>query len=382
MSKSVYLDHNATTSLRPQAAMAVTEALGMTGNASSVHRNGRLARRAIENARDAVAQLVGANPNDLIFTGCGTEANNMALRGLAYENLFVSAVEHPSVLSAAEQRQIIPVDAAGVVDLARLKEMLSAASGRTLISVMLANNETGVIQPIKAVVELARGHGALVHCDAIQAAGKIPVDMAALAVDLMSLSAHKIGGPQGVGALIVRPELSVAPLLRGGGQERRLRAGTENVAGIAGFGAAALAAQAELERMAELARWRDAVIEGVRKIADAPVFGESAGRLPNTVCLAMPGVSAETQLMAFDLAGVSVSSGSACSSGKVEASHVLAAMGVDEEAALGAIRVSFGWNSEAGDAARFVEAWGAIFAKSGARSAALASAGSTRAMAG
>lgn len=369
MSDPIYLDHNATTTIRPVAVDAVRDALMLTGNPSSVHRHGRLARRIIEDARDDIGQFVGANPNDVLFTGCGTEANNLALRGAPVENYFTSTIEHPAVLMANDKSQLIAVNADGLVDLEVLDQLLSAASGRSLVSVMLANNETGVIQPISDVVRIAKQHNALVHCDAVQGAGKIAIDMTALGLDLMSLSAHKFGGPQGVAALIAKAGLDMAPILRGGGQERRMRAGTENVAGIAGFGAAAREAANGLDQMAQLSMWRDQLIADIRRLAPVRVFGEASERLANTVCIAMPGVSAETQLMAFDLAGISVSSGSACSSGKVEASHVLAAMGVDTEEALSAVRVSFGWNSEAEDVRKFVDAWAKIYAKTGAQPA-------------
>lgn len=369
MNNPIYLDHNATTAVRSAVIDAVCDALALTGNASSIHRNGRMARRVIEDARDDVAALVGANPNDVLFTGCGTEANNLAIRGVACTQRFVSAIEHPSILQASDGLVAIPVDGNGVIDLDALDQLLNGISGPALVSVMLANNETGVIQPVGEVVRIAKAHGALVHCDAIQGAGKIPIDMPALGVDLMSLSAHKMGGPQGVGALIVKAGLDLQPIVLGGGQERRKRAGTENVAGIAGFGAAAREAYQGLSQMAEIAAWRDRLISGVRNRASARVFGESAERLPNTVCISMPSVTAETQLMAFDLAGICVSSGSACSSGKVEASHVLSAMGVDDQEALTAIRVSFGWNSDESDVDRFIDAWGSVFAKAGAGSA-------------
>jgi cysteine desulfurase len=364
MRDPVYLDHNATTTVRPAAVDAVCDALMLTGNPSSIHFHGRLTRRVIEDARDNIGNLVGANPNDILFTGCGTEANNWALCGTMVENFFVSTTEHPSILMANDKAQAIAVDSEGLIEIDALGELLSVASGRSLISVMLANNETGVIQPISEVVRIAKQYNALVHCDAIQGVGKIPVDMTSLGLDLMSLSAHKIGGPQGVGALVVRAGLDMAPILRGGGQERRMRAGTENVAGIAGFGAAALEASSELDHMDGLSTLRDQIISDIRHYTPVRVFGEAAIRLPNTVCIAMPGVSAETQLMAFDLSGVSVSSGSACSSGKVESSHVLAAMGVDADEALTAIRVSLGWNNTPKDVDKFIDAWTTIFSKS------------------
>ncbi len=239
---------------------------------------------------------------------------------------------------------------------------------------MLANNETGVLQPLPQVVDLAHEHGALVHTDAVQAAGKVPLPGPALGADLLSLSAHKLGGPQGVGALVLRPGLELSALLRGGGQERRRRAGTENVAGIAGFGAAAAAAAAagEAERLAGL---RDALEARVLALAPrAAIFGAAAPRLPNTSCLTMPGVAAETQVMALDLAGVAVSAGAACSSGKVAPSQVLRAMGVDAAAAATAIRVSLGWASEAGDVERFVAAWAELYTRSASGRAATSAA--------
>jgi cysteine desulfurase len=369
MRDPVYLDHNATTTIRPAAADAVYDALTLTGNPSSVHSHGRMARRVMEDARDNIGNLVGANPNDVLFTGCGTESNNLALCGTLAENFFVSTTEHPSTLMANDKAQAIAVDTEGLIDINALDALLSAASGRSLISVMLANNETGVIQPISEVVRIAKQYDALVHCDAIQGAGKIPVDMTSLGLDLMSLSAHKIGGPQGVGALIARAGLDMVPVLRGGGQERRMRAGTENVAGIAGFGAAAREASSGLDHMDSLRILRDQVVSSIRSYTPVRVFGEANIRLPNTACIAMPGVSAETQLMAFDLSGVSVSSGSACSSGKVESSHVLAAMGVDADEALTAIRISLGWNNTPKDADKFIDVWTTIFSKFQAQSA-------------
>lgn len=366
MNDTVYLDHNATTTMRPTAIAAVSAALSLTGNASSVHRNGRLARRVVEDARDEVAALVGADGNDVLFTGGGTEANNLALKGAPVRERLISAIEHPSGLQATDAFTRVGAQANGQVDLAALEQLLGQSDSSVVVSVMLANNETGVIQPVGEVTKIAKSYGALVHCDAVQGAGKIPIDMGALGVDLLSLSSHKLGGPQGVGALVVKPGLDLVAQLRGGGQERRKRAGTENVAGIAGFGAAASAALAELETMGGICDLRDQLISGVRKLTSTRIYGEASLRLPNTVCLSMPGVSAETQLMAFDLAGVCVSAGSACSSGKVEPSHVLAAMGIDDEEALTAIRVSLGWNSVASDVERFIEVWGSIFAKAGA----------------
>jgi cysteine desulfurase len=355
-----YLDHNATTPVRPEAADAVARALTQHGNASSVHRFGRLVRHTLDEARESVASLVGVSPANIVFTSGGTEANNQALRGFD-GTVLVSAIEHDSVLGARDDTWVVDVDTDGVLSLDRLRDALARCEGRALVSVMLANNETGVLQPLRDVVGLAHEHDALVHCDAVQAAGKIDVSFEELGVDMMSLSAHKLGGPQGVGALVVRDGLDPEPLLRGGGQERRRRAGTENVAGIAGFGAAAHIAQNNLELFAELAGLRDDLETRLRTaIPDVVVHGGDVERLPNTSCVGLPGMTAEIQVMQLDLAGVAVSSGSACSSGKVAPSHVLQAMGRDDAAAQSAIRVSLGWNSDARDVDRFVDAWTAM----------------------
>lgn len=360
MKPPVYLDHNASTPVRPEAAEAVVAALSTVGNPSSVHAFGRAARRLLEEAREAVAALVGGPVGGVVFTGGGSEANNLALGGCGRRNVVVSAVEHDSVVGAAPSAAIVPVDADGVVNLDHLATMLVGIGEEAVVSVMLANNETGVIQPVAKVAELARRHGALVHCDAVQAAGRIPLDMTSLGVHLMTLSAHKIGGPQGIGALIVADGVRIEPLVRGGGQESRRRAGTENVPGAAGFGAAARVAAAECRSSGPLAAWRDrleTVLKGVEP--DLRIFGEAAPRLPNTSCLAAPGMPSETQVMALDLAGVAVSAGAACSSGRVGPSRVLAAMG-GGDLANAAIRISFGWTSRESDVDRLAAAWTAL----------------------
>jgi cysteine desulfurase len=370
MTPAVYLDYNATAPVRPEAAAAVADALGLTGNASSVHRFGRLARRKLEDAREAVAALVGAPAERVVFTSGGTEANNLALTGAGRARRLVSAGEHDSVLNAAAAgveggAERIPLGRDGVVDLDALEARLGEDSRPALVSVMLANNETGVIQPVARAAETAHCRGALVHCDAVQGAGKIPVDMTALGVDLLSLSAHKLGGPQGVGALIVAEGIELAPLMLGGGQERRHRAGTENLPGIAGFGAAAECALAGLERMAGLAELRDRLERRLRARApEIEIYGAGAPRLPNTSCFGTPGLAAEIQVMALDLAGIAVSAGAACSSGKVAPSHVLGAMGASEAEAGSAIRVSLGWDSGAAGIERFLEAWSALYSRS------------------
>jgi cysteine desulfurase len=376
----VYLDYNATAPLRPEARAIMKATFGSVGNASSVHAEGRHARGLIEAARTEVAGLVGADPRRVTFTSGGTEANNTVLTPVWTLNgkpdpidvLLTAATEHVSVLEgggfAADQIKQIPVDAEGVLDLTVLKQRLAELAGteaRLMVSVMLANNETGAIQPVAEIARLAHAAGALVHTDAVQAAGRIPIDIAALGVDVLTLSAHKIGGPQGAGAIVrAGDSRSFAPLTVGGGQEKRLRAGTENVAAIAGFGAAAGAAMADLGKSAVWSRWRDgiaAIVAGDREVSGkAIIFSQGADRLPQTLCFAVPGLSAETQLIALDLAGVAVSSGSACSSGKVSASHVLAAMGVPASLARCAIRVSLGWDSAESDLDSFATAWRSV----------------------
>lgn len=366
-----YLDWNATAPLRPQAKAAVMAALELCGNPSSVHGEGRAARRLIEEAREQVARLVGADPADVVFTSGGTEANTLALTPFAarvgdkapLERLLVSAIEHPSVRSGgrfpAGALSEIPVTAQGAVDLAALKVTL-AKGGRALVSIMLANNETGVIQPVREAADIVQEAGGLLHVDAVQGPGRIGLDMTALGADLLTLSAHKLGGPKGAGALIRAPGIHIAePLIKGGGQERGSRAGTENVAGIAGFGAAADAAQQSL--VADIARMRamrDKLEADLKNVTpQAVIFGAEAERLPNTSLFALPGIKAETAVIAFDLDGVAMSSGAACSSGKVQPSHVLAAMGVHRALSEGAIRLSFGPATADSDIERFLNAW-------------------------
>ncbi|MFP6710689.1 MAG: cysteine desulfurase family protein [Rhodospirillales bacterium] len=364
MKQTVYFDHNATTPVRAEVADAMAGALVLGGNASSVHGAGRQARQLVEEAREIIAELVGASPAQIVFTSGGTEANNLVLRGTECDHILVSAVEHNSVLDAADNIEIVPVDGNGVIDLTALTSRLSEIDGQVLISVMLANNETGVIEPIAEIVRIAKEHGALVHTDAIQALGKVNVDWGDLGVDFISLSAHKIGGPQGVGAIVINEEIPLKSILRGGGQERSRRAGTENVPGIVGFGAAAKLIAGELDQISKTQDLRDRMEASIKaKCSDAVIFGESIDRLPNTSCVSMPGVTSETQVMKFDLEDYMVSAGSACSSGKVQASHVLKAMGVDEETASTAIRISLGFGNNSNDVDAFVSQWEKIYAR-------------------
>lgn len=369
---SSYLDYNATAPLRPEARAALLAALEAPANPSSVHRFGRNARGIADIARGQVADLVQAEARRVVFTSGGTEANNLALR-LAMEgaagvkSLVVAGIEHDSVLRPTRHSGLPVYEVAagpdGVVSVAALEATLrtaqSAHPGPALLALMLANNETGAIQPVAEAARLAHSSGALLLCDAVQAAGKIAVDLSQLDADFLTLSAHKLGGPTGVGALVTRDDWTPAPLLRGGGQEKGMRAGTENLGGIAGFGAAAAAARSGLDGMAAVASLRDRLQAGLLAACpEAPVYGGgAASRLPNTLCIGMPGVPAETQVMALDLAGVAVSAGSACSSGKVTPSHVLTAMGLPEQTAREAIRFSLGWASTEEDVARAIEAW-------------------------
>jgi cysteine desulfurase len=355
MSERAYFDWNAGAPLRQEARTAMVSTLELTGNASSVHGEGRAARRLVEEAREKVAALVGGEAKNVTFTSGATEANMLALtpaieiagRKALRDRLFVSAIEHPSVRSGgrfpADAVAELPVNCDGVVDLHALRSAIARAE-RPLISVMLANNETGVIQPIADIAQIAHAANGVLHVDAVQGPGRIDCRIGELGADLMSLSAHKLGGPQGAGALVSRGDIHIAePLIKGGGQERSQRAGTENVAAIAGFGAAAAAAanQADVARMAGL---RDRLEAGIKAaVPQVVIFGESAPRLPNTTLFSGLGMKAETAIIAFDLNGIAVSSGSACSSGKVQASHVLAAMGVEPSRAQGAVRVSLGW---------------------------------------
>lgn len=359
----IYLDYNATAPVKPAVVSSVVEAMTRHGNPSSVHRFGRIARRYVEEARASVAAFVGVAPVQVIFTGSGTEANNMVFNSASASAFYTSSIEHDSVLAATPIAQRIPVSRDGIVDLNALEMLLNAAPARSLVSVMMVNNETGVIQPVQEVVRLAKLYGHYVHSDAIQAAGRIPLNFKDLGVDYLTLSAHKIGGPQGVGALIVRENSLINSLIKGGGQEMNRRAGTENVPGIIGFGCAALLAADDLRNVPMLTKMRDTLQKRLLEIGghDVVVIGDKSPRVANTLSVAMCQVSSETQVMALDLAGVALSSGSACSSGKVKASHVLRAMGFADDIAGCALRISLGWNTQATDIERCIEAWQALF---------------------
>lgn len=375
MSERTYLDWNATAPLRPEARAAMIAALDDVGNPSSVHREGRAARRLVELARERVAALVHAEPRNVVFTSGGTEANMLALtpvfevhgEKVHHDRLLMSAIEHVSVRSGGRfpQAQVeeIPVTEDGLADLAALERRLAELKWQVerppLVSIMAANNETGAVQPIKAAAAMVHEAGGLLHVNAVQAMGRIPIDINEIEADLLSISSHKLGGPQGVGALIKRSAALYVcdPMLRGGGQERGARAGTENAAGIAGFGAAAASAMATIEGDGERMRGLRDRLEAGLGTDSVVVFSRGVERLPNTSLFAVPGIRAETALINLDLDGIAVSSGSACSSGKVTRSHVLAAMGINKELVAGAVRASVGPTTSENEIDLFLKAW-------------------------
>jgi cysteine desulfurase len=365
--RRTYLDANATEPLRPEARAAATAALDLLGNPSSVHGEGRAARRCLEDARERLAGTLGVRPGAIAFTSGGTEANALAVAGLAASGrrVLVSATEHDCVRRAVAGAEMVPVDGNGVVSLAALGELLADDPSPALVCLMLANNETGTVQPVAEAAALCRRFGALLHVDAVQGPGRLPLAEAVAAADTLALSGHKAGGPKGAGALVVQGPAHPAPLIRGGGQERGLRAGTEPLPAIAGLAAAVEAAESwqrdgGAERLAAL---KARIISGLRAtVPAARVLATGAETLPNTLALALPGAAAATQVMALDLAGIAVSAGAACSSGKVAESHVLAAMGLGPLAGQ-AIRVSLPWTATEADADAFLAAYAAMAAR-------------------
>ncbi len=363
----IYLDYNATSPLLPAVREAMLAAMDAPMNPSSVHGLGRSAKRKLEDARQEIAQAFGAFSNEVLFTASGTEANNMVLRAFAGQPLLVSAIEHASIGKTADLLGggRIPVTGEGLLDLAALEGMLAALGKPALVSVMLANNETGVIQPVAAIADIVHAHGGLLHCDAVQGIGKLPVDWGLLKVDMMTISAHKVGGPIGAAALLLRSDLPIRPLLSGGGQELGRRAGTENSVAILGF-AQAVGMLANCPEAARLAALRDR-LEGL--LEGAVIYGKNAPRLPNTSMVGMAGVSSETQMMHFDLSGFAVSAGSACSSGRLEPSATLIAMGIGKEQAGQTVRISLGWGTTEADIESFAACWNALAARLGRKAA-------------
>ena len=377
MKKTIYLDYNATAPMRPAVIEMVSGLLGAPLNASSVHKNGREGKRLIDTARRQIAALTGADANNIIFNSGATEANNTVLKYFADGKVCVSAIEHPSVLEARPDAIILPVTPAGIIDL-NAAENIIAQHKPTLVSCQLVNSETGIIQPVAKISQIARKHGAYFHCDAVQAAGRIPLNMMELGIDFMTLSSHKIGGPQGVGALVLGLCGETPTLLDGGGQEKKARAGTENVAGIAGFGLAAELALTDLSSPVNTApsyvthletalckMHNNIKIYGKHENGDQNEDLEAAPiiRVPNTTFFSIPNASSETMLMAFDLEGICVSNGSACSSGTVKPSATLKAMGADDAEASSAIRISTGCNTSQDDIDAFLGAFEKIMAR-------------------
>lgn len=369
-----YLDHNATAPVRPEVIDIVARTMALDGNASSVHEEGRRAHKIVEDAREDVRALVNAPAGGVVFTSGGTESIHYILHGAvaaqALEKIFVAAIEHPATLANAETTgvavEMAPVTTDGVIDLEQMRGQLQShresGGGAFLVCLMMANNETGVIQPIRDAADMVHEYDGLLFSDAAQAVGKIPVNFAMSGADMMAFTGHKFGGPLGVGAVIAGPDLALAPVLRGGGQEMNRRASTSNTPGVAGLGKACALAKETIARSEAIARLRDRM-QAAAEDAGARIWGANAERLPGTLCLSAPGFSGSTQLMTMDLAGLAVSAGSACSSGKSKPSHVLAAMGASEEEATSAIRVSLGWNSTQEDADAFIREWPAAYAR-------------------
>lgn len=365
MSKTrTYLDNNASTPLRADARAAMVEALDTMGNPSSVHAEGRAVRAIVERAREEVARLVGASASEVVFTSGATEANN-AVIAAGWDAICVAGIEHDSVLAPARASGAaiidLPVGRDGVADIAAVAEPLAEAAsgeGRALLSMMIANNETGVIEPVREAIALAREVGAAAHVDAVQGPGRLPLSFQELGADFLVISGHKLGGPRGVGALVIRDGVSLPTFVKGGGQERRRRGGTESVAAIAGFGAAAAAVARESDAAERAAVLRVRLEEGVKRITPhAVIIAADSARVANTSCIALPGKTAETLVIRLDLEGVAVSAGAACSSGKVGMSHVLEAMGLPSEITRSAIRVSLGPQTRETDIAAFLAAW-------------------------
>ena len=359
---SIYLDYNATTPLRPEVKAELLDALGEPNNPSSIHSLGRSARRRLEKSRCQIATLINSPPENIIFTSGGTEANNLALKGGQCTDIIVSSVEHEAVLAAAVNAKKISVDKNGIVILSELENVISDINGDCFVSIMWANNETGVIQPIREIVEIASKYGARVHSDAVQALGKIPINFRESGLSMMSISAHKIGGPTGIGALVIADGVELKPTLVGGGQEKGRRSGTENILGAIGFGKAAeVVAQnpAENKRVQNLRDLFETKLS--RCFPKVNILSQNVPRLGNTSAIVMPGVLAETQVMSFDLEGICLSAGAACSSGKVKRSHVVEAMKIGDEPATNTIRISLGWDSTELEIDFLVNSWLKIY---------------------
>jgi cysteine desulfurase len=354
----VYLDHNATTPMRPQVQELVFKIMQGVGNASSVHGYGREARKYIEDARTQVADLCHAQSEQVTFTSGATESINAVLNAYKDKRVLTSAVEHPAVLACAPHADLIPVTTDGVIDMDAYEALLNQSPPPALVCLMLVNSETGVIQPVSEAAKLAHDKGALVFVDAVQGAGRLDLNMRKLGADFIAISAHKMAGPQGVGALLTKDGLKAPPFMLGGGQEKNGRAGTHNTAGIAGMGLAAAMAKQNLSHYTALTKLRDDMEARLRSLSNnLTLYGQNAPRVGNTTNVGLKGMPAQTQLMSLDLDGIAVSSGSACSSGAFKPSHVLTAMGANEEEAKSALRISLGWNTTTADIEAFLESY-------------------------
>ncbi len=361
MKKLTYLDCNATAPVRPQVISLMGEILAEPGNASSVHGAGRQARKRVEDARGQIARAFDVGPQQVIFNSGATEGNNTIIKGFAGQRILISAIEHASLIESGIKAELIPVTADGIVDLSALEQMLAQGPQAALVSVMMANNETGVIQPVAEICKLAKAHGALFHTDAVQALGRIEFTRESIGADFITVSSHKLGGPQGAGAIIMAPKAPLPKLIHGGGQERRQRAGTENIAAIAGFGLAVEMAMQEIGRYQALAGLREKIETTLTAGTNSlHIHGRNVARVANTTSFSLKGSTSETLLLALDLEGIAISSGSACSSGTVKPSHVLTAMGIDAEEAACALRVSLGWNTSEQDVEDFIAAWNKV----------------------
>jgi len=370
MGQLVYFDYNATALIRPAVTSLMRDIMAQPGNASAAHGFGRTARACVEKAREQVAALCGVHSNQVVFNSGATEANNTVLKAFAGERILVSAIEHASMLEFNTNIERIPVLPDGTIDMPAFEKMLGNGPTPALISVMMVNNETGAVQPVEQMARLAKKNfpSVFFHTDAVQAAGKMKIDMPALQVDYLSLSAHKIGGPQGVGALIIAPGARPAKLLYGSGQERRQRAGTENVAGIAGFGLAAEMAGNGIAEYAGLAAWRSHLERGMKDAAPSLViYAESAPRAPNVTAFSVPGAAAQTILMGLDLEGIAISRGTACGSGTVKPSHVIQAMAGENAPPDGALRISLGWNTKEEEIEAFLDAFRKVISRAAGR---------------
>ncbi len=354
-----YLDHNATTPIRARALAAMNDVLSEVGNPSSIHWFGRVARKHVEDARKKIADTLNVSSGQVFFNSGATEGNNTIIKGFSGQRIFISATEHPSVIDAGVKCDLIPVKSSGLIDMDAFEKMVKDHSP-ALVSVMLVNNETGVIQPVAEISKIAKSVGALVHCDAVQGYGRIAFTRESLGVDFLTLSSHKIGGPQGVGALIMSAGTTLPKLLEGGGQERRSRAGTENTAGIAGFGVAAVEAVADIAKFEKLGALRDQIESEILKSPRVKIYGQNAPRVANTICCTVNGIASDTLLMAFDIEGIAISSGSACSSGTVKISHVLKAMGFDAKQNAAALRISLGHTTTERDIEQFIKIWNTL----------------------